>query len=204
MSKKLYHIPLIQTIKFIENNKDILNNYTNNKSSLEYFKLLGKSYYYLEIEEFIKFFKINKDIDYALNSMEYFNSKIFLDKIYQHLNFSQFDLKENNISQKDFFYAFCYLFYQKNIELFKFLLQKIFIHYHTTFNPKTKIYIDYKELSHLIIQRDNRTIRESFGEDNNSSFFKIFIDDKLVIDKRGKNIKTLRKIVYKKVLFLLI
>lgn len=204
MSKKLYHIPILKTLEFIEKNKDILNKYIKDKKNLEYHKLLGKGYYYLEIESFMIFFKINRDINYALDTMEYFNSILFFDKIYANLNFLQFDLEKKDINIKDFFYAFFYLLSHKDKELFKSLTQKIFLHYHTTFNPNRNIYIDYKEISHSIIKINNQTIQESFGEDENGSFFKIFIENKLVFNERGKNIKTLRKKVYKKILFLLV
>ena len=204
MSKKLYHIPLRKTIRFIEDNKTTLNKYIVDSSLLEYHKLLGKSYWILEIESFIKFFRIDRDINYTLNSIEYFNSKIFFDRIYEHLNFFKFDSNQKDIEKKDFIYAFFYLIYSSDLELFKSLTHQILLHYHTTFNQNTKIYIDYKEMVKSILKRDNKSIKESFGIDKNGVFFSIFIDNELIINQKGKSIKTLRKNIYKKVLFLII
>jgi hypothetical protein len=77
MAKKVYHIPLQQALDFTKTNKSTLTKLTNNPKNLEYSKLLGRSYYTLEIEKFIRFFKIDKDVNYALSSIEYFHSNIF-------------------------------------------------------------------------------------------------------------------------------
>jgi len=49
-----------------------------------------------------------------------------------------------------------------------------------------------------------RTIKESFGEEGESSFFKLFLDGNLEVDERGKRIKTLRKKAYRKLFYLLL
>ncbi len=103
MSKKVYHIPLQQALTFIKVNKSTLLKLTTEPKYLEYSKLLGKSYYTLEIEIFINFFKIDKSLSYALSTMEYFNSVNFLDEAYKLLNFSQFNLEEKQIHKKRFF-----------------------------------------------------------------------------------------------------
>ena len=204
MAKKVYHIPLQQTLQFIKKNKAELNNLTTDKKLLEYSKLLGKSHYHLEIERFIHFFKIEKDITHSLNTIEYFNSAKFIDEIFNLLTFSQFDLDKSEINYKDFFYGVCYIFSKNNSKLFELFMQKIFLHFHTTFNPNSNIKIDYKDMSITLIKSKKYTLKESFGEDKNGSYFKILLDEKIVIDERGKLIKTLRKKVYKKLFYYLI
>ena len=202
MSKKFYHIPLQQTLEFIKTNKTDINELSQDRKNLEYSKLLGKSYYILEIEEFISFFKIDKDLRYALNTMEYFNSKGFLDEIHKSLSFSQFSIEESK--QKDFFYAFCKILYQKNNSLFKLFMQKMFLHYHTAFNNTSDTNIDHKEIVLALVKIRDIDTKESFGEDNNGSYFKILLDDKMVVQKRGRLIKTLRKKAYRELFFYLI
>ena len=204
MAKKVYHIPLQQSQHFIKANKAELNSLCTNKKYLEYTKLLGKSYYQLQIEKFMFFFKINKDITHALNTLEYFNGAKFLDEIFVHLNFSQFNLEKNNVINKDFFYGFCYILTQKNTTLFELLMQKLFLHYHTTFNNTSNINIDYKDMALSIVKSKTITLKESFGEDEKGSFFKILLDGEVVIDEKGKLIKTLRKKVYKNLFYYLI
>ena len=201
MAKKLYHIPLQQALRFITNNKSTLIKLTNNPQYLEYSKLLGKSYYTLEIDVFITFFKIDKELNYALSTIEYFHSKVFIDEVSKLLNFSQFDLADK---QKDFFYAFCLLFTQQDKEAFSLFVQKLFLHYHTAFNNNSNIEIDYQEMSHALLKSQQKTYKESFGEEKEMAFFKIFVDDKIYIEEKGKRIKTLRKKAYKRFFFLLI
>lgn len=204
MAKKVYHLPLQKSLAFIKENKAELNSISTDKKHLEYSKLLGKSHYYIQIENFIHFFKIDKDISHSLATLEYFNSVKFFDEIYTLLNFSQFNLEKNNINKKDFFYAFFYIFSKNNNELFEFFLQKIFLHYHTAFNNSSNINIDYKDIAHTIAKSKNIELKESFGEDDKNSFFKILLNDKVAIDEQGKLIKTLRKKAYKNLFYYLI
>jgi hypothetical protein len=201
MAKKVYHIPLQQALDFTKTNKSTLTKLTNNPKNLEYSKLLGRSYYTLEIEKFIRFFKIDKDVNYALSSIEYFHSNIFLVDVSKLLNFSQFELKDK---QKDFFYAFCLLFSQQNQEAFSLFTHNLFLHFHTTFNSHSNIEIDYQEMSHTLLKSQNKTYKDSFGQEKESAFFKIFVDDIISIEEKGKRIKTLRKKAYKRLFFTLI
>lgn len=201
MARKVYHVPLRHTLGFIETHKSNLNKIALTPHTLEYDKLLGKSYYTLEVETFINFFKIDKEPKYALSTMEYFHSSSFLEEVFELLNFAQFSLKDKHISQKDFFYAFCLLFHKKNHEDFTGFTQKLFLHYHTAFNTTSNIEIDYQALCHTLAKSQHKSIKESFGEENASAFFKIWIDDILTIEERGKRIKTLRKKAYKRLFF---
>lgn len=204
MAKHIYHIPLQKSLHFIKENRPKLKNLTTDNKLLEYHKLLGKSYYYLQIEEFMAFFKINKELTYALNTLEYFNSTPFINEIAKNLNFSQFGLEESHINPKDFFYAFCHLYLHHEGEAFGLFIQKIFLHYHTAFNKNSNINIDHKELSHALTKSKHKTLKESFGEDDKGAFFNILLDGKIVISERGKLIKTLRKKGYKRLFYLLI
>lgn len=204
MAKHFYHIPLHNALGFIKAHKSQLNQLTQNKKQLEYNKLLGKSYYLLQLETFVSFFKIDKDLDYALKTMEYFNSVLFLDTLSKSMNFSQFKLLENQVQNKDFFYAFCYLYAQQSPEAFVHFMQKTFIHYHTAFNQNTTTKIDHKEMCQTLLKSKKMTVKESFGENEKGSFFKILMDDKVIISEKGKVIKTLRKKVYKNLFYYLL
>lgn len=198
MAKKVYHIPLQKTLTFITTHKSTLNKLMLNPQLLEYHKNLGKSYFSLEIEVFINFFKIEKEMKYALSTMEYFHSQGFIDEASTLLNFSQFALNTEKVSSKDFFYAFCLLFHQDNHEDFTAFIQKLFLHYHTAFNSQSNIIIDYQALCHALLKSQNKTLRESFGEEKEEGFFRIYVDEILEIEEKGKGIKTLRKKAYKK------
>ena len=204
MAKHVYQIPLQKTLHFIKENKTQLKQLIPDNKQLEYNKLLGKSYYYLQIEEFISFFKIDKDLTYALNTIEYFNNIIFLKEVLKSLNFSQFNLEEKNVNPKDFFYAFCYLYFKNSAEDFGLFMQKTFLHYHTAFNGNSNININHKEICQTLAKSKNMLLKESFGEEDTSSFFKILLDDKVIINENGKLIKTLRKKAYKNLFYYLI
>lgn len=204
MAKYFYHIPLQNALDFIKKDKAKLNRLTENKKELEYHKLLGKSYYYLQIESFLSFFKIDKNLGYALKTIEYFNSVLFLDELCKSINFSQFKLEQKQVHNKDLFYAFCYLYIQYSSEDFENFMQKTFLHYHTAFNQNTTTKIDHKEMCQTLLKSKKMTVKESFGEDDKGSFFKILIDDKVIIYEKGKVIKTLRKKVYKNLFYYLL
>ncbi len=59
-------------------------------------------------------------------------------------------------------------------------------------------------MSHSLLKSQKKEIRDSFGEEKEISFFKIFIDNQITIEERGKRIKTLRKKAYKRLFFTLI
>jgi len=204
MAKHFYQIPLEKSLIFTKENKSSLNRFVTDKKRLAYYRDFGKSYYNLEIEEFIKFFKIDKDLDYALKTVEYFNSKVFIEHIQKVLNFSMFKLQENGVNGKEFFYAFCYLYSSKDKEGFNHFMQKSFLHYHNGFKNESDIKIDYKEFSLAIAKSKRVEIKESFGENEKGSFFKLFVNGKQVVDEQGKRIKTLRKKAYKKLFYYLL
>jgi len=204
MAKHFYHIPLRKALNFIKEYKSKINSLYQDKKKLIYYKELGKSYYNLQIESFLHFFKIDKNLDYTLKSMEYFHSTLFIDEMYKILNFSQFDIKDEKVEKKAFFYAFCYLFSKKEQFNFELFIQKTFLHYHTSFNTNSNIQIDHQDMCHSLAKTKKVKIKESFGEDNENAFFKLLLNEKIIIQERGKRIKTLRKKAYKRLFYYLI
>jgi hypothetical protein len=89
-------------------------------------------------------------------------------------------------------------------EAFALFIQKTFLHYHTAFNAESNIHIDHQEMSHALAKSKKVTLKESFGEEDGGSFFKIYIDDKIQVEERGKRIKTLRKKAYKRLFYALV
>ncbi len=204
MAKHFYHIPLQKTLTFIKEYKSSLNTLTTDKKMLEYHKQLGKSYYTLQVETFIDFFKIDKELDYALKTIAYFNSSVFMAELHKILNLSQFELALHKVQTKEFFYAFCYLYAKNDAEGFEMFMQKTFIHYHSAFNSESNIHIDHKEMCRTLAKTKKVSIKESFGEEDEISFFKLQLDEKLTVEEKGKRIKTLRKKAYKKLFYVLI
>ena len=113
-------------------------------------------------------------------------------------------LEVNKVQSKNFFYAFCHLYAKSDSEGFALFMQKTFLHYYTAFNAESNIYIDHKEMCHTLAKSKKVTIKESFGEETERSFFKILLDKRVIVDERGKRIKTLRKKAYRKLFYYLI
>ena len=205
MAKKLYAIPLKRVLALVKEHKSSFRELSKKREHLEYHKLLGKSYYLIEIEKFIKFFKIDKDTSYALKSMENFNSKTFIDKISLRLNFSQFELEEHNLETKEFFYGYVYLLQNLDRKLFEHFLEKLFLHYHIAFNTSSCRDINFTEMATALAKNRKLELKESFGEtEANKAYFKIVEDGKTVVFKEGKSIKTLRKQAFKEYFYWLL
>ena len=205
MAKKLYAIPLKKVLELAKEYKSSFRKLIQDRKLLEYCKLLGKSYYLLEIEKFIKFFKIDKDNSYALKSLESFNSKVFIEELALRLNFSQFELEKNTIEPKEFFYGYLYLLHDLDKELFEQFLEKLFIHYHTAFKANSSIDINFKEMAIALAKNKKLSLKESFGEiEQGKSFFKIIENGEVVVNKEGKSIKTLRKQTFREYFYYLL
>ena len=193
MAKKLYAIPLRKVLELVKEHKSLFRKLAQDRKLLEYYKLLGRSYYILEIEKFIKFFKIDKDINYALKILESFNSIVFIKEIGLRLNFSQFELQNDN-ELKEFFYGYLYLLQDLDRKLFEQFLEKLFIHYHTTFKASSSININFKEMAIALAKNRKLSLKESFGEkEPGKAFFKIIENGEIVVSREGKSIKILRK-----------
>jgi hypothetical protein len=203
LAKHIYHLPLLKIKEFIKENKSILNEVLNNSLIFEYRKNFGKTYFDLQIEAFIEFFKINKDMAYSLKTIKYFTSEVFLSNIYLLLDFNQFTL--NSMKSRDFFYTFVFVLIKKDKCLCEKFFHKVFLHFYTTINKDSNINIDYLDLCKTLAKNRKITLKESFGEDKeNKSFFKIYCNEKLSIEEYGNSIKTLRKKAYKKLCFILL
>ena len=202
MAKKIYHLPLQNTRVFMKEHKSHLNKLLKDRTYLRYTKTLGYTYFICEIEKFLAFVKIDTNIAFAMQSIKYFCSRSFLQEVYTHLQFSQFEMK--NINEKEFFYGFCYLLKHHNQKLFEFLLFKLFLHYHASLNQNTDTQIEFKDMAVEILKFRKQKIRESFGEENTKSFFKLYVDENICVDIQGKSIKTLRKKAYKELFYTLI
>jgi len=105
MAKKFYHIPLQKMREFLKENKSEINSTLKDKELALYSQEFDRTYYELEIEAFILFFKIDANISYALKTINYFKSDTFLKTIYEQLNFPQFTKENKNIKNQDIFYS---------------------------------------------------------------------------------------------------
>ena len=202
MAKHFYHIPLQNTLT--KTCKSDLSALIREPKRLEYHKTLGKSHYTLQIEAFMHFFKIDRDLDYALKTLAYFHSSPFMTRMHRTLNLSQFGLEPDMPQTKALFYALCHLYGASDPEGFELFIQKSLLHYHTAFQPESDIRIDHQEICRALAQTRKITIKESFGEEGSEAYFKIRLDGTLTIDERGKRIKTLRKKAYRKLFYRLI
>jgi len=204
MARHFYHIPLEKARHFIKTHRSELNAYLADTKLMTYHAIAGKGRWSLEIERFIGFFHIDDDIAYALRTMEYFLSKEFAQEMARILNFEQFSLTECHKNIKHLFFAFCHLYALKDSEAFALFAEKSFIRYHAPFNRATDVKIDYKEMSRVLAQHRGKSLKESFGENTEGSYFRLFLDGAVCVEEQGKSIKTLRKKAYRKLFRLLL
>jgi hypothetical protein len=200
MAKHIYHIPFNDTQNFIKTHKSTIIELISSDQSLQYNSHIGKAYYELAIKEFVEFFKIDSDIDYAVQTQTYFKSSSFFEYLFELLNLNQFPSKSPS-HKTNIFYGFCVIFASKDRLLFDMFFQKAFLHFFSQFSSSSPINIDYKNILELIAKQHNQHLKESFGQDDSQkSYFKIYLDDELIINIQGKSIKSLRKKAYKKAL----
>ncbi len=62
--------------------------------------------------------------------------------------------------------------YQANGEVFELFIQKIFLHFYTTFNSASSLKIDYKDMALTLVKSKGLHLKESFGEDEKGSFLR--------------------------------
>lgn len=205
MAKKVYHIPLQDARTFMYEQKTELNRLLSDRQFLEYAKHFGKGYYNAQVEAFVIFFKIDRDLGYALKTVNHFNGAVFLREVYRLLNFSQFDFETAHVPERDFFFGICYLFATKNHHLFETLMHKFFLHYHEALNRDSDIRIDYKEMVKSMASARKLMIRESFGEKRDgAAYFTLSLNGSVVIEEHGRSIKTLRKKSYRRLFYQLL
>lgn len=203
MAKKIYSIPLMDIKQAIKINRLLLNKALKDSQLLEYNKTLGKCYFNLQVEKFIEFVHIQHNTTYALSILKYFSSNSFLDNIFKLLDFNQLSLSDN-ISQRDFFYHFCFIIKDKNKNILNLFLQKVFIHFHPTFHQQSNIKINFINMAKELIQFRKLEFKESFGEKDDFIFYKIWINGIMVIDDKGKSVAILRKKSYKIIFYRII
>lgn len=160
-----------------------------NSKKLEYGKRFGKAYYVLEIERFICFLKIDKNLDYALKLITYFESEVFIKEL-----LTLMALEDFCEAKREHFYLFLHYLEEYDSKLFSSFLQQSFMHYHTTQTPTSKT--DAQTLATTLAKDKKINFSESFGEENGEAYFKIVVDDEVVVERKGKSIKKLRKLVY--------
>lgn len=194
MPKKLYHTPLQDIHTFIKNYKNKISNTLQDNQKKEYYKTFSKAYYDIEIEKFIHFYKIDSDISHALKTINFFKSQSFLKRVYELLNFEQFDGDE-----KELFYIFLYFLKNIDNELFEKFIPKLFLHFFDS-NKTNNININYKEIAQTLSNQLHKTLKESFAQKDEYAYFKLILDEKEVVSLEGKSIKTMRKKAYKIVL----
>jgi len=187
MAKKIYNIPLQKVKEFYKHTRGI---------QTEFYATYGKLHYTLEIEKFIYSLQLHKDETNAMKITKEFLSSKFINQTAILLELSQ---KEEQV-----FYALCYELYLKERELFELFLQKLFTHFHSSYNRSSNITIDHIAISKELAKLKHLKLKDSFGEVDKKSFFKIYVNDTLSIELYGNSIKTLRKKAYKKLTYKLL
>lgn len=152
----------------------------------------------LHIKEFIEFFKVDKDYEYANKTIKYFTSENFMQNLYSYLNVEQF--KAANVNLRDIVYIIIFTLNNHNNELLGTFLHKTFLHFFSGLNKSSKIQIDYIDCCKIIAKHKHIVIKESFYEDENLAYFKLFCNEIESINLKGTSIKTLRKKAYKNLL----
>ena len=207
MAKKLHQIGFNHIKHYISKNKDLINRYINNSDKHQLAKQFGKSYYEIAIKDFFDKQKIYKNPKYALQTLNIFKSKQFIQELSVYLDLAMFKDKE---SQTSIFYSFVYFLYdninpdKKDIQLK--LFHHYFLHHISTINTQTPTNLNYKNMTLAYIKGKDITIKESYkiDEDTQNVNFKILLNGKAKIDLDGKSVKTLRKKAYKLIFFYLL
>ena len=190
MAKKLYHLPLQRIRTFLTKHQSTLGSILNNSKKLEYTKRFGKASYLLEVERFICFLKIEKNLDHALKLITYFESKAFVQELSDLMQLS--DFCEGGREQ---FYGVLHYLREHEPQLFVDFLQQSFMHYHTSQTPSPKK--DPQTLATALAKSKKIAFKESFGEEEGEAYFRIVVGGVVVVEKRGKSIKRLKKEAYK-------
>ncbi len=86
MAKKICHLPLQKIKEFIKQNRTIQHKLTSDKELREFYTILGKAHYQLELERYIKFIHLEKTPQKALQSINYFQSDSFITQVCLLLN----------------------------------------------------------------------------------------------------------------------
>jgi len=133
MAKKLYHLPVQQLKIFITHQKSTLRSDIKNSKKLEYVKRFGKASYLLEVERFICFLKIEKNLDHALKLIKYFESEAFIQEISMLMRLQDFCE-----GKREHFYLVLHHLKEREPELFFTFLHQCFMHFYTSQTPERK------------------------------------------------------------------
>jgi len=217
MARKLYHIGFDKINRYILENRKLIKEFIQSKERFELYKVFGRAYFEIAIENFIKKFKIDKDLKYALYILNQLKSNSFIHNLYTKLQLRTFEEKSfaNNSCetilsdyQKSIFYIFVYFLHTDNNSTKESIKEKLFItyffYYVSGFNNPSNININYKDMTLSYIKGKDIVLKESYKIEGDKAIFKILINQKAVINLEGKSIKSLRKKAYKKIFFYLI
>jgi len=193
MAKKLYHLPLQQIKNFEASNKSAICSLVSDNKKLEYYKRIGKSYYILAIQNSILILNIQKDINYALKLLNFFESQKFVEELMELV-----ELKSICKAKREYLYILLYLLKRDKEELFDNFLHQLFMHYSLSLRDTPKQ--DAKTIAKELAKLKNITLKESFRDDKAKTYFRLLLDGKVVIEKEGKFIKKLRKEAYRELL----
>ena len=129
MPKKVYHIPLAQCQAEIKKLKSTIRRTLKNNKKREYTKRFAKAHYLVELEKFINIYKINKDLDYSLRVLKYFESEKLYVHLHNILNLEQFG---DSIKKSEMVLLTLESIYESNYVLYVLFLDKVFVHYHSS------------------------------------------------------------------------
>ena len=127
MAKKLYHLPLQRIKTFLAHHKSTLRSNIKNSKKLEYAKRFGKASYLLEVERFICFLKIEKNLDHALKLINYFESETFIKELSTLMGIESFCE-----GRREHLYLVLHHLKEHESELFSGFLQQCFMHFYTS------------------------------------------------------------------------
>jgi hypothetical protein len=130
MAKKLYHLPLQRIKTFLAHQKSTLHSNIKNSKKLEYAKRFGKASYLLEVERFICFLKIEKNLDHALKLINYFESETFIKELSTLMGIESFCE-----GRREHLYLVLHHLKEHESELFSSFLQQCFMHFYTSQTP---------------------------------------------------------------------
>ena len=201
MARKLYSVKYEKVAEFIKNNKSEIKSLLVS-NHFEYAKLFGNTYYELRIKEFIEQYKIDKDKAYAMEVISFFKSSTYIEKLFSHIG--MFASEKN---PKELFYVLVYVLENSKIEEAKeVLFYHSFLFYIFTLNKSSNIALDHKQMSLSLLKTSypNISIKESFGEKEETAYFSLHLNTGMEIKEQGQSIKTLRKKVYKRLFFAII
>lgn len=203
MAKKFYSIGFGTVKVFIFEKKKYFRQIITNETSFEINAIFGKAYYDKAILDFFKMHSILKDPRRAFDIHRHLHSANFIKDILFHSGLYGLlspDEKEKHTSDdtiRKYFYGFVYLFYEKYYDekIALFLFEQNFLHFVSTLNENKGIRVNHEAIFKELLKP--KVVKESFGENEKGTFFKIILENDILAEIEGASIKTLRKKAYK-------